>query len=125
SPKRLFGNSQTGTPAPLQQSVVTEVQRTPGVALASGSVFDQGLIYDKKDNPLITTGAPMFISGLQPARFDPFSYVQGRAPQASDEVALDKTHASNAGFKLGDMVRLSGKGPQRAFRLVGITQFGD
>ena len=125
TPRRLFGNSETGRPAPLQQSVVAQVQRTPGVALASGSVFDQGLIYDKKDNPLITTGAPMFISGLQPARFDPFSYVQGRAPQALDEVALDKTHAGNAGFKLGDTVRLSGKGPQRSFRLVGITQFGD
>jgi putative ABC transport system permease protein len=84
SPKRLFGSDQNATPAPLRQSVVDRIARTPGVALASGSVFDVGLIYDKSDNPLVTTGAPMFISGVQPDRFDPFSYVQGRKPQAPD-----------------------------------------
>jgi len=125
SPKRLFGNDQNGTPAPLRQSVVDQISRAPGVALASGSVFDAGLIYDKSDNPLVTTGAPMFISGVQPDRFDPFSYVQGRKPQAPGEVALDKTHADKAGFKLGDTVRLSGKGPQQSFTLVGVTQFGN
>jgi putative ABC transport system permease protein len=125
TPKRLFGTDQNAAPAPLKQSVVDQIGRAPGVSLVAGSVFDQGLIYDKSDNPLITTGAPMFISGVSPARFDPFGYVQGRAPRAPDEVALDKTHADNAGFRLGDAVRLSGKGPQERFRLVGITQFGD
>jgi putative ABC transport system permease protein len=125
TPKRFFGTDEGATPAPLRQPVVDRIERAPSVALAAGSVFDQGLIYDKQDDPLITTGAPMFISGVGAARFDPFSYVQGRKPAAPDEVALDKTHASKAGFKLGDTVRLSGKGPQERFRLVGITQFGD
>jgi putative ABC transport system permease protein len=125
TPKRLFGTDENSAPAPLRQSVVDEIRGASGVALASGSVFDAGLIYDKSDDPLITTGAPMFIADVAPRRFDPFSYVQGHAPRTDRDVALDKAHADRAGFKLGDTVRLSGKGPQESFRLVGITQFGD
>jgi putative ABC transport system permease protein len=126
SPRRII-DSQDGTtqPSPLRASVVDTVRDVPGVKLAAGSVFQQGLIYDKDDDPLITTGAPMFIADVSPPQFDPFSYVQGHAPRADGEVALDKTHASDAGFTLGDTVRLSGQGPQESFRLVGITQFGD
>jgi putative ABC transport system permease protein len=125
TPKQRFGaNDQNAVPAPLKASVVTQVRQVHGVALAAGSVFLQGLIYDKHDKPLVTTGAPMFVSGITPARFNAFSYVQGHAPTAPDEVALDKTHADKAGFHVGDTVRLSGKGAQQSFRLVGITKFG-
>jgi putative ABC transport system permease protein len=125
SPRRLFGSDENSAPAPLKQSVVDEIRQVPGVALAAGSIFDVGLIYDKDDDPLITTGAPMFIADVSPERFSPFTYVQGHAPRTAREVALDQTHVDKAGFKLGDTVRLSGKGPQEPFRLVGVTQFGD
>jgi putative ABC transport system permease protein len=124
TPKRLFSNDQNGMPAPLKASVLAQVKRTPGVALAAGSLFEQGLIFDKQDDPLITTGAPMFIADVPPQRFNPFSIVAGHVPRGPHEVALDRTHAGQAHFKLGDAVRLSGKGPQERFTLVGIAQFG-
>lgn len=128
SPKRIFGTDSEGAtvaPEPLRGALLQQVRDVPGVALAAGSVFLPGQIYDKADEPLITTGAPMFISDTSPERFDPFVYEQGRQPAAPDEVALDKSSADKAGYELGDAVRLSGEGPQERFRLVGIAKFGD
>ncbi len=124
TPKQRFGTDTSATPAPLKASLVAQVAKVPGVELAAGSVFEAGLIFDKHNDPLIKTGAPMFISDVTPKQFDPFTYVEGHAPQAPDEVTLDKTHASKAGFELGDTVRLAGKGPEQSFKLVGISQFG-
>jgi len=128
TPTRVFGSDNEGnvvTPRPLPASLLERVRDVPGVALASGSVFELGQIYDKDDEPLIGNGPPMFISDTTPKRFDPFVYVDGNAPRGPREVALDKFSADKAGYKVGDTIRLSGEGPQEAFRLVGITKFGD
>jgi putative ABC transport system permease protein len=128
TPSRVFdqGNDQASvTPNPLPASVLTQVRRVPGVAFASGAVQGLGQIYDKNHDPLITSGAPMFIFDVPAKRFDPFVYADGRPPRAADEVALDKFSADKAGFELGDSVRVSGEGPQERFRLVGIAKFGD
>lgn len=128
TPARVFdqGNDNASvTPNPLPASVLTQVQRVPGVAFASGSVQGLGQIYDKQDKPLITSGAPMFIFDQPARRFDPFVYVEGHQPRTASEVALDKFSADKAGFALGDTVRLSGDGPQERFRLVGIAKFGE
>jgi putative ABC transport system permease protein len=128
TPSRVFdqGNDNAAvTPNPLPASVLAQVRRVPGVALAAGSVFLPGQIYDKKDDPLITSGAPMFISDTTPRRFDPLVYVEGNPPRAANEVALDKFSADKAGYQLGDEVPVSGEGAQERFRLVGIAKFGD
>lgn len=128
TPRRVFGTDAEGAsiePEPLSAALLERVREVPGVALAAGSVFLPGQIYDKDDEPLITTGAPMFITDTTPPRFDPFVYEQGRQPEAPDEVALDAFSADRAGYELGDTVTLSGQGPQEPFRLVGIAKFGE
>ncbi len=128
TPTRVFGSNNEGAtvaPEPLRAALLARVREVPGVALAAGSIFELGQIYDKDDEPLITTGAPMFISDTTPRRFDPFVYEEGRPPTAAGEVALDKSSADRGDFALGDTVRVSGQGPQEAFRLVGIAKFGE
>ncbi|HZV75020.1 MAG TPA: FtsX-like permease family protein [Conexibacter sp.] len=125
TPKQRFGTEQNATPAPLGSAVLDKVRQAPGVALASGSVFLPGLIYNKQDKPLITTGAPMFISDTTPKRFDPFVYVAGGPPTASDGVALDKFSADKAGYRVGDTVPISGTAAQERFKLTGIAKFGE
>ncbi|MGN6188949.1 MAG: ABC transporter permease [Conexibacter sp.] len=128
TPARLFGTGNDNAsvaPNPLPASVLGQVRRVPGVAFASGAVQGIGQIYDKHDKPIITSGPPMFIFDVPAKRFDPFVYVDGHAPRADGEVALDKFSADKAGYKLGDTVGLSGEGPQERFRLVGIARFGE
>ncbi len=128
TPKRLFDTDMEGAsvqPEELRAALLEEVRSVPGVALAAGSVFLPGQIYDKDDEPLITTGAPMFITDTNPRRFDPFVYEEGHPPRGPRELALDKGSVDKAGFALGESVRLSGEGPQEAFRLVGIAKFGE
>ena len=128
TPSRVFdqGNDNASvTPNPLPASVLDQVRGVPGVAFASGSVQGIGQIYDKQDDPVITSGAPMFIFDRPARRFDPFVYVEGHPPLTAHEVALDKFSADKAGYQLGDMVPLSGEGPQERFRLVGIAKFGE
>ncbi|HYV14631.1 MAG TPA: FtsX-like permease family protein [Conexibacter sp.] len=125
TPKQLFGTDENATPAPLKRAVLDKVRGVPGVALAAGSVFLPGQIFNKHDKLLITTGAPMFISDTTPKRFDPFVYVVGRPPSAPDEVALDKFSADKAGYHVGDSVPIAGTGAQERFKLTGIAKFGE
>jgi putative ABC transport system permease protein len=128
TPTRVFGSDNEGSavaPRPLPSSLLEEVRRVPGVSLAAGSVFEIGQIYDKDDEPLVASGPPMFISDTSPRRFDAFVYVDGHPPRGPREVALDKFSADKAGYEVGDMVKLSGEGPQESFRLVGIAKFGE
>ena len=48
-------------------------------------------------------------------------YCEGRAPQADDEIALDRVFCQNNGLSVGDTVQLAGKD----MRLVGIMTLSD
>jgi putative ABC transport system permease protein len=122
TPREVFSNTDSGA---LPASLLEKVRSVSGVQNAIGSVFDQARIVDKKGKLINGHGAPSFIASADPAPFDPFNYVQGRAPRTAGEVALDQHAANKAGFKLGDTVRVRGQAPERGYRLVGISKFGD
>jgi putative ABC transport system permease protein len=128
TPARVFGSDNSGSavaPNPLPASVLEQVRGVPGVAFASGSVQGLGQIYDKHDDPINTSGPPMFIFDRAPDRFSPFVWIAGGPPRTDREVTLDKFSADKAGYRVGDAVKLSGQGPQESFRLSGIAKFGD
>ena len=111
-------------PPPLPESYVERVRRVPGVQRAEPSVFTDAIIYDKHGER-ISKNAPNFVASAGTKPFDPFNYVDGGPPRNAGEVALDEKTAKDQGFKLGDTVEVSGDGPRRRFRLVGIARFGD
>lgn len=53
--------------------------------------------------------------------FDVAAYAEGRAPEAADEVALDRVFASHRGIEVGGTVTLSG----HALKVVGIMTLPD
>ncbi len=111
-------------PPPLPESYLAKVRAVPGVKAAEASVFTDGIIYDKHGERL-SKNAPNFITSAGTKPFDPFNYVDGGPPEGPGQVALDQKTAKDKGFKLGDMVVVSGDGPRERFRLVGIARFGN
>ena len=69
---------------------------------------------------------PSFGLGVDPQqpRFNPFELVSGRWA-GGNEVVLDSGTASEYGFRVGDLVRVSASGPAIAYRLVGVAKFGE
>jgi putative ABC transport system permease protein len=122
--KQVVKEEFDSEPPPISERYVARVRAVPGVKAAEGSVFTQGIVYDKQGERL-STHAPNFIASAGTKPFDPFDYVDGHAPRGPDEVALDRKTADDEGFKLGDTVEVSGDGPRRRLRLVGIAKFGN
>ena len=121
--------SRTGK-ATVPTSLLAEIRRLPEVEAASGSVVDLSgdtdlaTIVDKTGKPI--PAQPSFGLGVDPSqpRFNPFELVSGRWA-GGNEVVLDSGTASDYGFRVGDLVRVSANGLAAAYRLVGVARFGE
>ena len=111
------------TPPPLDEALVERLRAAPGVQAAAGAVFGEVSIRDRAGDG-VSSGAN-FVSSLQPAPFEQFRFVSGRAPTTTGEVALDTKTFSKHGFKLGDSVTIVGDQGARRLRLVGSARFGE
>ena len=49
------------------------------------------------------------------------SFIDGRAPETDDEIAIDRMHADNVGVKTGDTITVG----DREFRIVGLLSYVD
>ena len=121
-----FGNTQRGR---VPASLVPEIETVDGVDDAQGNLQFYAQLVDKNDDPLGNPGqgAPTFgfnwvpNSRLNPYRLEP----GGRAPTGPDEVVIDAGSAKDAGFKVGDRVKILTQGPPKEYQIVGIAKFGD
>src|SRR5947208_874632 len=71
---------------------------------------------------------PYFAVGLDPVNgknLTPFKLTQGRFATAPSEVVIDKGTADKEHFKLGDSLKVSAIGPQKTYKVVGITKWGN
>lgn len=53
------------------------------------------------------------------SKIDKASFNEGRAPEASDEIAIDRMHADNVGVKVGDTITVGGQ----KFKVVGLLSY--
>jgi putative ABC transport system permease protein len=126
--------SQSGK-ALVSQQLLDRVRTTPGVAAATGEIFDlnsnsnQAKLIDRKGNVVTGGGNPTFGLGVDPSpryeRFNPLNLTSGHWATGPGEVVLDANAASNYDFKVGDRVRIEVGGPIRRFDVVGVAKFGD
>lgn len=114
----------------LPASLVPTLASAPGVARADGSVYGQGMFVIKANGKLLGgTGAPTMAlnySDAPNASGEPMlSIAEGREPARSGEVALDRRSAENAGYEVGDTVRMvtAGDQPRVSATLVGYAEF--
>src|SRR5690242_8568768 len=107
--KAAFSNANGSSvePPTMPESLLTKIQKLPGVALAAGSVTTDALKLIGKDGKVISTGgAPTLGFSVTPAGqpFNPTKLTSGQWPQGSGEIAIDKATASGNGFKVGDAI---------------------
>lgn len=112
------GGIPVATPVPA--SVVGQVAGLPGVAKAYGEVVaDNARVVGPDGKVIVNQGPPTFGVGWR----DGDALVQlrsGRAPAASDEVAMDAALAERGRFQLGQRVEVLTLEPKKSFELVGI-----
>lgn len=106
--------------AGFDESVLDTVRGVAGVATAEGVIADSTITILGDDGERIgpPQGGPPHIaaSTVETPEFESLSVIEGTEPVAADEFALDEASAEDAGFEVGDQVRITGPagaGPTR------------
>jgi putative ABC transport system permease protein len=125
---RTVSDSAEGFPEPFPASVLSRVQKVPGVAAATGEIDALGslVVYEngKPKSISSTGGAPPLVFSTPPARFDPGIYVRGHAARRSGEIALLEDTAKKAKATIGSTVGLVTLDGLKRLRVVGIYRIG-
>ncbi|HEY7074099.1 MAG TPA: FtsX-like permease family protein [Solirubrobacteraceae bacterium] len=125
--KSAVGNDDNGGDAgtTMPAALLARVKATDGVAAAVGRADGQVALFGADGKKLSGKNAPTFSNSAVPGRFDSLDYKQGGPPHAADEVTIDKGTADKHHLKLGDTVRVAGRGEARSYRIVGIATLGN
>jgi putative ABC transport system permease protein len=127
--KSAIGNDNgggNGTAAPsLPASLLTPVERLPGVAAASGGISDSAQLVGHNGKVISRGGAPGLAFSYSPSgqRFNPLTLASGNWPSAPDDVDIDAATASKDGWSVGDEIGVIARGPVQRFRIVGTVKF--
>ncbi|HEX9991818.1 MAG TPA: FtsX-like permease family protein [Acidimicrobiales bacterium] len=111
----------------VDEEVVGAVEGVDGVAAVAGQVQGYAELVGTDGEPIGDPGfgAPSLgvrWSGVE--ALNPFDLVDGRPPEAGDEVVIDKASADEGDVQVGDRVRVLLQGPPQDFTVVGIARFG-
>ena len=125
-PREVVDSQQGADPPAMPAALLNKARAVDGVADAVGGIFSAGVsLIDDDGDRIGSTQAPAFGASAQPGRFDTFDYPEGRPPEASDEVAIDKLSAENESLDVGDEITVSGSEAARKYRIVGIAKLGE
>jgi putative ABC transport system permease protein len=123
SPTETLGREKSAEETPITDAMLRQVRAVPGVAEAAGGIFTPGTFLDLQRKRLTTGGAPAFIAGELPKRFESFAPVKGRFPSGPGEVAIDEATAARHGLKVGQQMIVAGSAPAKRYTIVGIVRF--
>ena len=109
----------------LAQATLDQVRAVPGVATAEPLVDATGQIVGADGDPLGGNGPPTFAAAwIDDPGLNPWEVAEGRAPEADDEVVIDRQAAEDGDLAVGDTITIRTPAPVEA-ELVGIATFGD
>jgi putative ABC transport system permease protein len=127
---RSSATTWNGSSPTVAPSVLGQIRRVSGVAVAAGELIDfnqqtPAQLLDRNGHVVNSSGAT-FTFGVDPAyqRFNPLTLASGHWASGPHEVVLDSQTAKQQGLQLGDVVRFSARGRDTGFRLVGTATFG-
>jgi putative ABC transport system permease protein len=112
----------------IDDSVIAQVQKTPGVAEAAGTIQGLAFVIDRDNKALNSNGqgAPALgFSYIKDRDLSSFNVTQGHGPQTANQIVIDKNTADKTKYKIGDTVPVVTKTGREKYELVGIAKFGD
>jgi putative ABC transport system permease protein len=125
-PREVVDSQQGADPPAMPAELLNKARAVDGVAEAAGGIFSVGVsLVDEDGDRIGSTQAPAFGASTQPQRFDPFDYPEGRPPQGSDEVAIDKLSADKEDLEIGDEITVAGSEAAQQYKIVGIAKLGE
>ncbi|MDN0196390.1 FtsX family ABC transporter permease [Streptomyces sp. S.PNR 29] len=139
----LFGNATSGTDAvvrsadaittpgesegvrqPVGTGLVSTVEKVPGVAAAAPDIQGAGQLIGANGKPIGGQGPPTLAGNwINDPRLNPYRLAEGRAPERSGEVIVNRGTAQRGDLKIGDTTTLRTPDPVRV-TIVGLATFG-
>src|SRR5262245_6822275 len=119
-----FGNDVRGR---IPTGLLSTVQGVDGVRAAEPQVLGYGQIVGKDGKTLGNPGmgAPTFASNWNTVpQLNPFHIVEGRAPNQTNEIVIDKKSANDGNLRVGDRTSVITQQGPNSFTIVGIAKFG-
>src|SRR6266702_3450404 len=107
---------------PIDASLVERVRAAPGAAEVQPVADGLGQIVGKDGKVLSTMGPPRASNWIADPSLTPYRIVEGRAPQADDEVVINKGAANDGELRIGDRTTIDTPAPVRV-TVVGIVTF--
>lgn len=116
-----FGNT-----APIDASLLPQIQATPGVAAAEGSAGGfPAIVIDPDGQAVLPTGPPLGVNWSQEPSLSQSIVKEGHGPEADDQVAFDSRLFDKAGYAVGDKVTVQTPKGNQVYTLVGKFNFGE
>ncbi|WP_405476074.1 ABC transporter permease [Streptomyces canus] len=139
----MFGNATSGTDAvvrsaeaittpgesegvrePVDTDLVKTVEQVPGVAAAAPDIQGAGQLIGADGKPIGGQGPPTLAGNwIDDPELNPYRLAEGRAPEKSGEVVVNRGTADRGDLKLGDTTILRTPDPVEV-TIVGLATFG-
>ncbi|MDG4863756.1 ABC transporter permease, partial [Streptomyces sp. T-3] len=139
----MFGNASSGTDAvvrsadtittpddtqgvrkPVDTALVERIEQTPGVAAAAPNIQGAGQLIGKNGKPIGGQGPPTLAGNwIDDPELNAYQLADGRAPQKSGEVVVNRGAAKTGDLTIGDTTTLRTPDPVKV-TIVGLATFG-
>ncbi|WP_217213650.1 ABC transporter permease [Streptomyces sp. AC550_RSS872] len=139
----MFGNATSGTDAvvrsadaittpgesegarePVGTDLVTTIEQAPGVAAAAPNIQGAGQLVGRNGDPVGGQGPPTLAGNwITDPKLNPYRLAEGRAPEKSGEVVVNRGTAERGDLKIGDTTTLRTPDPVKV-TIVGLATFG-
>ncbi|MET9732139.1 FtsX-like permease family protein [Streptomyces sp. NPDC006458] len=139
----MFGNATAGTDAvvrsadaittpgesqgvrqPVDAALTERVEDVPGVAAAAPDIQGAGQLVGSDGEPIGGQGPPTLAGNwIADPELNPYRLAEGRAPERSGEVVVNRGTARKGGLEIGDTTTLRTPDPVRV-TVVGLATFG-
>lgn len=130
SDEESSGTTESGTPAVVDADLVQRIEEVDGVAQATGTISSFAVhALDSEGKVIAFAGAPGIgqnffttpAAGGEPG----MTIVDGRAPEADDELAIDPTTLARGGYAVGDELDVATPfDGVRSYTIAGTATFG-